>query len=195
MIQVFFLLVRLLAIGVFAIATILALRMIFVRREQQQSTTLYTVLTLVFGTLTLLLWNWDMTSSESGDLEDTAGAFQSNFGFPPPASVGEIKVKNFYLHDAHIHWMRFTYDQATFSAILRHDAPLDTALTGTDKYREAMLDLRESMTNAPGWWTLPSPGARRIFVKENFLNHSYSSYYLWSDTVSRLSYLQVHYFD
>lgn len=195
MFQVFFLLLRLVALLVFAIATVAMLRLIFVRRDQQQDTKLPTVLTVVFGLVTLFLWNLDLTSSESEDLVDTARAFESNFGFPPPASVEEIKVKNFQLHDAYIHWMCFTYDQPTFSAILLREKNLDTALVGTDQYRNLMISLRESMTNAPGWWALPSPGAKRIFHKQNFLDHSFSDYCLWADTASRLIYLQVHYFD
>lgn len=122
-------------------------------------------------------------------------AFIDNFGFPPPDSVTEIKVKNYDMYDASAHWMAFTYDPIVFNKILSHDQPLDTAFIGTQKYDEIDLSLKKGCANCPGWLGLPNPNTPKIFFKKDFLNHSSSEYYLWVDTKEKMVYLEVSYFD
>lgn len=196
MLQVFLILLRFLALLGFGFGTLVMLYLALKMRDAgEKNHKAYTILSIVFAVITFILWNIDLSGSESSDRNDTSAAFQSNFGFPPPPSVEEINVKNFFLHDASVHWMRFTYDEAVWNQILRHDQPLDTAERGSAFYGERMIELRQSLTNAPGWWNLPSIDVPFIFYKKNFLNHSFSDYHLWADPKKRLVYLQVSYFD
>jgi hypothetical protein len=46
-------------------------------------------------------------SYESQDREELVYSFEDNFGFKPPNSLKEIKLKNWVLRDATVHWMGF----------------------------------------------------------------------------------------
>jgi len=120
-------------------------------------------------------------------------AFESNFGFEPPPSVEEIKLKNFFLYDASTHWMSFTYDSIVFEKILLHDQPLLIAIPNTSEHAEIISELAKENPNTPDWSIAPFSGTDKIYYKRDFLDHTLSEYYLWRS--NDMVHLMVHYFD
>jgi hypothetical protein len=164
-------------------------------RKKKTSFKVYISLSAVFLTATFFLYTNDLVSGETTDREKAVGAFVDNFGFKPPDSVTEIKIKNYEMYDACAHWMAFTYDSGVFNKILAHDQPLDTANLGTQKYSEINSSLKQGCANCPDWLELPNINTSKIYFKNNFLNHSSSDYYLWVDSKEKMVYLEVSYFD
>lgn len=152
-------------------------------------------LSISFLVATYLVFRADFTGAETTNREEAAGAFESDFGFQPPASVKEIRVKNYNIYDASAHWMSFTYDPVVIKKIVDHDQPLTIALSGTEKFRELQTSLRKGCENCPGWLQLPDENTDRVFYKKDFLRHSSSEYYLWVNSKLGMAYLQVSYFD
>ena len=175
--------------------SVLFIVLAIVWRRKKTSFKVYISLSVVFIIATFFLYTNDLVSGETTDREKATGAFVDNFGFRPPDSVTEIKLKNYDMYDASAHWMAFTYDSIIFSKILTHDQPLDTAFIGTQKYGEINLSLKQGCANCPDWLELPNPNTPKIFFKKDFLNHSSSEYYLWVDTKEKMVYLEVSYFD
>lgn len=133
-------------------------------------------------------------ASESSNRNKTAIAFEDNFDFEPPKEIKEIRVKNFALRDAFGHWMAFTYDENSLQRILKHDQPLKVAKKGTKEYREFLEELSKG-ANIPRWFDVKKSSPGQIFYKKDFLDHSFSEYYLFLDQSYEMVYLHVGYFD
>ena len=133
-------------------------------------------------------------SYESEDREKLISSFQDNFGFKPPSSVEKIKLKNWGLYDTDVHWMAFTYDSIVMEKIIAHDQPLDIAFKNSSEFNHIIEEIKKSVNN-PKWLELPNAGTERIYLKKDFLDHTFSEYYLWTNNESRMTYLFVHYFD
>lgn len=144
--------------------------------------------TLIVGTLFI------SCDAESEDREKLVYAFQENFGFTPPNSVKDIKLKNWGLYDATAHWMAFTYDSNTLSRIIAHDQPLKVASNNSSEFFEIVKAI-EKNAHHPKWLGLPNVETELIYYKRNFLNHSYSEYYLWTNKEAQMTFFYVHYFD
>ena len=182
-------------LGVCFILSIIFIILAIAKRRNKRRVAGFAVLSILSIILTALLWKLDVFSAETNDKEKEAVAFRENFGFPPPASITEIKVKNFFLYDAGAHWMSFRYDSVVFNKILMHDRPLNTAAIGTPKYEEIRLSLKNGCANCPGWLTLPGNGSSKIYYKKDFMEHTSSEYYLWVDEIEKRVYLAISYFD
>lgn len=191
MIQGLLYIIQLLAIVFFGILTILFLILAIVNVKNLKKRIVF----LVVLTTTLLIWNIDLYRTESTDREDLVSAFESNFGFKPPESIKEIKVKNFGIYDSNVHWMAFTYEPSVFNQILAHDQPLEVAYNNTPKYKTIIRKLKENCSNCPNWLEIPNNNVSNIYFKNNFLKHSSSEYYLWIDNKEEMVYLEVSYFD
>ena len=165
------------------------------RRKNKIRLVVFSILAIVFIIATYFFSTNDLVSVETTDREKAAPAFEENFGFKPPNSIKEIKLKNYSMYDDSAHWMAFTYDSIVFNKILSHDQPLVTACFGTQKYREINLSLKERCANCPDWLELPSDNTSKIFFKKGFLRHSSSEYYLWVNLIEKRVYLEVSYFD
>ena len=193
MIIIFLLIIKLIVIGVLSIISIVFLGICLAKWKNQRNYKVPLSLFIVFGLLSLMVFNTDLTSAESTDREDSVPAFQSNFGFEPPQTVEEIKLKNFALYDASVHWMSFTYDSSVFEAIIIHDQPLLIARPNSNEHSDIMMQFSDKNPNAPDWFVVPSSNSTTIYYKKDFLNHSFSEYYLWH--TDDMVYLMVHYFD
>ena len=133
-------------------------------------------------------------SYESENREKLIPSFKDNFGFEPPKSVKEIKLKNWGLYDTDVHWMAFTYDPVVMKKIIEHDQPLEIALYNTSEFVAIKEEIRESVNN-PKWLELPDKNTKRIFYKKDFIERkTFSEYYLWTNTESEMTYLFVHSF-
>jgi hypothetical protein len=133
-------------------------------------------------------------SIESQDRAELISSFENNFGFKPPNSVKQIKLRNWSLYDATAHWMAFTYDSGVLSRIIAHDQPLKIASGNTFEFLEIVKEIQKNAHN-PGWLHLPGAGTDRIYYKKNFLDHTFSEYYLWTGKENEMTFLYVHYFD
>jgi len=133
-------------------------------------------------------------SYESEDREKLSSSFEKNFGFKPPNSIKEIKLKNWGLYDAAVHWMAFTYDSNVLSKIIVHDKPLKIASYNSSEFLKIVDEIRKSKHN-PEWLDIPGVKTERIYYKRNFLTHTFSEYYLWTNKESKMTFLFVHYFD
>lgn len=187
-------------IHLFVVAFCFLLSILFIvralsSRKKKMAFAVYCALSTIFIIATCFLWKIDFAGGETTDRSKAIGAFESNFGFKPPSSIKEIKIKNYSMYDASVHWMAFSYDSVIFHRILNHDQPLDTAFRGTQKYSELKISLTESCENCPDWLQLPNIYTDKIFLKKNFLSHSSSEYFLWVNTKERMVYLEVSYFD
>ena len=49
--------------------------------------------------------------------------------------------------------------------------------------------------NPPGWLDLPNKNVDRIYYKNDFLDHTFSEYYLWTNKETEMTYLYIHFFD
>ena len=134
-------------------------------------------------------------TAESSDREECAPAFESNFGFPPPSSIKEIALKNLAFRDGSVHWMTFNYDAEVFKKIIKHDSPLLTALSNTAEHASIIKELSKDNHNTPAWFSCPKTDTKVIFYKKDFLDHTFSEYYLWMEPKSKMVFLYVHYFD
>ncbi len=135
-----------------------------------------------------------VSSYESQDREKLISSFEDNFGFKPPDSVKEINLKNWGLYDTTVQWMAFTYDLNTFKKVTIHDQPLNIALNNTSEFYAIIEEIQKSVNN-PDWLDLPNKDTNQIYYKKDFLDHTFSEYYLWTNKETKMTFLFVHYFD
>lgn len=166
-----------------------------IRKKKERPFKTYLTLSIVFFIVTLYLWRTDFIGYETTDTKEAILAFENNFGFKPPESVRELKLKDYCMYDACAQWMAFTFDSVVLNKILEHDQGLDTAVKGTPTYYKISTALQQGCANCPDWMELPNSNTPKLFYKKNFLNHASSEYYLWIDTKEKMVYLEVSYFD
>lgn len=197
MIQMFLSVILLIVMAFFAIAALAFGILALLRRRNETQKIVFGILAFVFFMIVVVIWNVNTSlfEAESTDMEKNVGAFECNFGFAPPATINEINVKNFTLHDASVHWMAFTYDSLVLNKILVHDSPLDTVYRGTLRYIELCGQLTNGCTNCPDWLCLPDGSTTVIYYRKNFLKHAFSEYHLWAVPNKKMIYLEVSYFD
>ncbi|MBL7940034.1 MAG: hypothetical protein JNL43_11800 [Flavobacteriales bacterium] len=195
MFQLFLILIKL-VLGLLFTAAAITCAVISVRRWRgKRPFYLLSGLAVLAALLAYGVWSYSLTSAESTDRTELVEAFHSNFGFYPPESVKEIKVKNVFIYDASGHWMAFTYDPAVFDRVMAHDQPLQIADAGTREFDTIIKDAYLKNQNRPDWAGTPDGRASRIFFKKDFLDHTFSEYYLWVDSTEAMVHLHVSYFD
>lgn len=194
MIQVVLGILQFLATAFFGVAALVFAVLALVRLRRQRRPHVFAGVALACGAVALFLWSFDLFTAETTDRQEAAEAFQANFGFYPPSSVRDIKVKNIAIHDAVGHYMCFTYEDWVFYDVLIHDHPLQTAKANSREF-EAIQREYEKDHNRPEWAVLPTGRTNVILYKTNFLRHSHSDYYLWVDTTENMVHLRVSYFD
>jgi hypothetical protein len=131
---------------------------------------------------------------ESQNREKLESSFKDNFGFKPPNSVKKIKLKNWGMYDTQVHWMSFTYDSKVLDKIITHDKPLNIAEKNSYEYQNIIGDLEKDVHH-PDWLIIPNDNTDRIYFKKDFLDHTFSEYYLWTDKQTEMTFLYVHFFD
>lgn len=125
---------------------------------------------------------------ESQNRGDLISSFEDNFGFKPPESVEKIKLKNWGMYDAQVHWMSFTYNSNVLEKILVHDQPLNIAEYNSSEYENIIEELEKDVHH-PKWLKIPNNKTDRIYYKKNFLDHTFSEYYLWTDEDTQMTLL------
>ena len=186
--------IYLIVLIVCCILSLLFIALAIVWRKKKTRVAIFSTLGTVFIIATYFVWTNNPLIAETTDREKGAVVFEEDFGFKPPNAIKEIKVKNYTIYDSSVHWIAFTYDPTAFNKVVRHDAPLDIAYLGTQKYREIDSTLKDGCGNCPGWLELPNNNAPKIFFKKDFLKDNSSEYYLWADTAEKMVYLEVSYF-
>ena len=131
---------------------------------------------------------------ESQNREKLESIFEDNFGFKPPESVKIIKLKNRGYYDFEVQYMSFTYDPNVLEKIIAHDQPLNIAESNNVKFGIIIDDLKKD-ASPPNWFELPNRNVERIYYKNDFLDHTFSEYYLWTNKKTEMTYLYVHFFD
>lgn len=194
MIQALIGLLQILSLLLFTVLAIACVVFAIIRRRRTAQRNWFVGGALVAAMLAIGIWSFDIFTAESSDREDGVEAFISNFGFAPPSSVREIKVKNIAISDAVGHYMCFTYEDWVFAEVLAHDQPLKVANAGSRAFSEIVRDYERDQ-NRPRWAPLPTGRTDVIRFKRDFMRHSYSAYYLWVDTTTQLVHLHVSYFD
>lgn len=131
---------------------------------------------------------------ESENREKLESSFKENFGFKPPKSVEKIKLKNWGMFDNKVHWMSFTYDSKVLGKIIAHDKPLKIAENNSSEFKIIIEELKKD-AHHPSWLIIPNDKTERIYYKKDFLDHTFSEYYLWTDKQSKTTFLYVNFFD
>ena len=90
--------------------------------------------------------------------------------------------------------MSFTYDSNVLEKIIKHDQPLSITENNNVKFGNIIEELDKD-TGIPSWFDLPNKNVDRIYYKNDFLDHTFSEYYLWTDKQTEMTYLYVHFFD
>lgn len=191
MFQFFLYILQLIIIGILSIACLTCFALLIVTRHNLQRSLLALLLVTALAFALYNVWNFNPYGTETTKREEALEAFESNFGFGAPETVSEIKLKNFVLADSHTHWMCFTYDPVVFRKIVSHDQPLGVLQKGTKEYDEATKNLAEGCANCPSWLKAPGKTTPRIYYKRDFMNHGFSEYHLWADTLNNYAYLEV----
>ena len=155
-----------------------------IQRSLKKILTVFTIFFLVIN---------EGCSSESEDREKLVSAFKENFGFTPPKSVETIKLKNLTIYDTRVHWMSFTYDSTVLNKIIAHDQPLNVAESHSSKFQGIIEDLKKNANN-PNWLVLPNDKTDRIYYKKDFLAHTFSEYFLWTNHEKEQIFLFVQFF-
>ena len=78
--------------------------------------------------------------------------------------------------------------------IKSQDKSLKIAKNNSSNFQDIIVDLKKDVHN-PYWVKLPNKNVDEIYYKEDFLDHTYSVYYLWTDKQTKLTFLYVEYFD
>ena len=126
--------------------------------------------------------------------EKIESSFEDNFGFKPPESIKKIKLKNRSYFDFQVHYMSFTYDSNVLKKIIEHDQQLNIAESNNVKFGSIIEELKED-AGFPSWFDLPNKNVDRIYYKNDFLDHTFSEYYLWTNKQTEMTNLYVHFFD
>ena len=148
---------------------------------------------LKYLTIIILLISYGCTY-ESENREKLESSFEDNFGFKPPQSIKKIKLKNRGHLDFQVHYMSFTNDSIVLGKIIKNDQPLNIAETNNAKFGN-IIEALEKDVGIPSWFDLPNKNVDRIYYKNDFLDHTFSEYYLWTDNQTEMTYLYVHFFD
>lgn len=181
--------------AVFALATIICTILAIWRWRKKQPYYILAGIAVLTTLFAIGVGSINLTGSESTDRKDALEAFHQNFGFYPPDEVTEIMVKNYTMYDASGHWMAFTYVPQVFDAIVEKDQPLEVANANTAEFTSIVQDAYLKNANTPDWAVAPQGRATKILFKKNFLQHSFSEYYLWVDSTEAMVHLHVSYFD
>jgi hypothetical protein len=131
---------------------------------------------------------------ESSDRDECAPAFKELFGFEPPKSVTEIRHAYTYFRDSDAHWMTFTNDPKVLKILVDHDMELRLAITGSPKHDDIVEFLEEKSQYGPNWFLTPDNTTGTIYYKEDYLDHSFSEFFLWTDKKADKVFLHVYYF-
>ncbi|WP_299673497.1 hypothetical protein [uncultured Tenacibaculum sp.] len=131
---------------------------------------------------------------EAQNREKLESSFENNFGFKPPESIKKIKLKNWGMYDTQVHWMSFTHNQTVLDKIIAHDQPLNIAEKNNEEFKHIVEELQKG-THNPKWLKIPNDKTDKVYYKRDFLDHTFSEYYLWTNSETGMSYLYVHFFD
>lgn len=99
----------------------------------------------------LILFLCSSCAYESQNREKLESSFEDNFGFKPPESVKEIKLKNRGYFDFQVHYMSFTYDSNVLEKIIAHDQPLNIAESNNIKFGNIVEELKKMRVHQVGW--------------------------------------------
>ncbi|WP_298538030.1 hypothetical protein [uncultured Algibacter sp.] len=131
---------------------------------------------------------------ESQNREKLISSFEDNFGFKPPESIEKIKLKNRGYFDFQVQYMSFTYNSIVLEKIIANDQTLNIVESNNLKFGVIIEDLAKD-ASPPSWFDLPNKNVDRIYYKNNFLDHTFSEYYLWTNKENGMTYSYVHFFD
>ena len=132
---------------------------------------------------------------ESNDREECASAFKRLLGIEPPETITEIRHAYYYFRDADAHWMTFTNDPTFIDSLIKKDSELRFAETQSSKHREIIRGFEKEHANRPNWFKIPRETTGTILYKEDYLDHTFSEFFLWRDEETNKLFLKVHYFD
>lgn len=195
MVTIFLVLIKIIIASILGVTAIVFLVLTVLRFKQQKAKWVFLPLFMLFAVLAYLVFDYDTSSSETANRQDAEPAFVSNFKFTPPPSVKEIKVKNHVIADAVVHWMGFTYDSLVLNRIVSEDTALLVAEQRSTEFEEAVLVIKEKNPNTPEWLHFTKETTRKIYYKKNFMNHTFSEFYLWVNKEDKMVYLYVSFFD
>ncbi len=132
---------------------------------------------------------------ESSDRDECAPAFERLLGISPPESVTEIRHAYYYIRDADAHWMTFTNDPVFIDSLIKRDTELRFAKAKSAKHNEIIREFEKGNANRPNWFKTPNKTTGTILYKEDYLDYTFSEFFLWKDNETNKLFLMVHYFD
>ena len=98
------------------------------------------------------------------------------------------------MRDTYVIWLKFCYNSNLLEKIKSQDKSLKIAKNNSSNFQDIIVDLKKDVHH-PYWVKLPNKNVDEIYYKEDFLDHTYSVYYLWTDKQTKLTFLYVEYFD
>ncbi len=189
MIQIFAMLIRLVILLTLGFTAIVFLLRSFRFRKNKRKRNINIVVTLIFVLASFAIGSVSLTSQDSTNRAELVTVFKRQFGFNPPSTVDVIKAKRFALYEAEAEWICFTYDTGVLDRILEEDSLLIKVLPYSKESEHIINDINNP--NGPDWLELPDHESSVIYMKEDYLNHIQSDYYLWVNEDKTMIYLQT----
>lgn len=177
MIQVYLLLAQQLITG-FLILIGLTFGMISINRfRKKKNHKIFLLYTLICLASAFLIFNINLTSTESDDRNKTSIAFKQTFGFEPPSEVEVIKHKQYALYDSEVDWFAFSLDLQTYGRITTF---FKMSNSGTPRHQGIVSSIKQLKANEPSWFEYPNPNSN-IMHGEDFKGTTNSDCYAWAN--------------
>lgn len=121
---------------------------------------------------------------------DQEAEFKELFGIVPSAAVVKIRYHDSSGIGGYIRWMSFTYDAATYDAVLKK---------GGYKLSEVSMGGSAESSGAPAWWPKAHPPQPTLYSRSQDDTPENEGYqfeeFLWHDSSSGIVYLSKAYWD
>jgi energy-coupling factor transporter transmembrane protein EcfT len=198
MFQILFLFIQLIIALGFALVGLIFLVItvvMIVKKKTKKQLAIFITATVIPIILSILVFNYDLSSAESSNRDQIQPYFTSYFGLNIPQNLEIIRAKKWALYDTEAHWMCFSYEASFFNQMISSDSLLSLAKRNTFEYNEIVSQLERGDANHPSWLELPNEDTPVIYFKRDFMNHSFSEYYLWVDESKQMVYFETSYFD
>lgn len=121
-------------------------------------------------------------------------AFSEEFGFPPPASINNIKVADVEIGDTSLRWMAFSCDESTLSRILALGfKKMDYNEKPTSNVFLTVQDTQQRNVNAPTWWKTPvlNKGLRMYRWEPDAKSRTRGYIYIWMEESTHTLYFEA----
>ena len=111
-----------------------------------------------------------MSSEEVEDRKVQAKYFQNTFNLSLPEQVKEIKIKDHFIRDSWILFIRFSYDNKFHDEILNENFTLSIDSISQTVLDDAKRNVFKSFASKPNWFLVPSRATKIYYGKAEHLS-------------------------